>query len=338
MNKLLLIAGCAVIAAAVGAVFQPIVAIQAYHFALLVCLQLALGSLFLLMLHQATGGRWGARVLPALLAGNRLVPWCLLGLIPVVAFLPAVYPWVGHPELVGDRRVFLNWPFFAIRCGFYFLFFGGLSFAVGRGLRPGSPGLVGFALVGYFVAIDIVMALDPRWYSTGFPVVFMTSSTMLGLSFAVWMTAATHIDNEDFTVWRDLGNLLLTLIIFWSYVAFTQFLIIWTGNLPEEIQWYVIRGTGVWKWVTIFLAASNVFVPFFILLARSVKDQPRRLQRVAAWLLICQVIYIYWLVAPSFHGRGASGLHWLDPVVLIALGIPFFMLVRNQTQKESRHG
>ncbi|RYD27644.1 MAG: hypothetical protein EOP87_20855 [Verrucomicrobiaceae bacterium] len=127
------------------------------------------------------------------------------------------------------------------------------------------------------------------------------------------------------------------MIIFWSYVAFTQFLIIWMGNLPEDIAWYEIRGRGLWKWVTVFLAASNLFVPFFILLSRAVKDRPRRLQRVAAWLVVCQVVYIYWLVAPSFHGRGHGGAHWLDPGMLAVLGAPFYAWVRNRMGKEARH-
>jgi hypothetical protein len=334
VKSLRIIAICAALVAEVGAIFQPVAAVQAYHYAVLVCLQIALGALFLILMFQATGGRWGERVMPSLLAINRLVPWCFIALAPVVIFLPAVYRWAGDARIAGDRAVFLNQTFFAIRCFLYLVILGGMSLLVSRGRKPASGGLVVYALVGYFVAVDTVMAIDPRWYSSGFPVVFMTSSALMAHALAVVMTAATATTEEDRKTWRDLGNLLLTYIIFWSYVAFTQFLIIWTGNLPHEIQWYRIRGEGIWKWITIFLAVCNLFAPFFILLARSVKDRPQRLKRVAAALLVCQIIYVYWLVAPSYPHRGASGLQWLDPVFLLAVS-SFFL---GRVQRKLRNG
>lgn len=334
MNKLRLAGFIAAIVASIGAIFQPTVAVQAYHFAVLVCLQTVLGSLFLILLYQTTGGRWGERILPALLAMNRLVAWCFIALIPIIIFLPAVYPWAENPQLVGDRAVFLNWPFITIRCLIYLLVFGLLSWLVRRGRQLGAGGLILFALIGYFEAIDLVMSIDPKWFSSGFPVVFMTSAAEMALALAICLTANHTMAEEDQKTWRDLGNLLLTMIIFWSYVGFTEFLIIWSGNLPKEIHWYLIRGAGPWKWVTMFLAIFNLFAPFFILLSRAVKDDPQRLRRVAALVFICQIIYVNWLLAPSFPNRTTHGMHWLDPIVLLAVVTPFSYALRNAYRKE----
>lgn len=338
MNRLRFAGIAAAVVAVIGAIFQPAAAVQAYHFAVLVCVQLTLGSLFLILLYQTTGGKWGARILPCLLAMNRLVPWCLFALAPVVIFLPAIYRWAGHPALAGDRAVFLNWPFFAIRCVIYLLAFGSLSRWVGRGRKAAAPGLIFFALIAYFVAVDLVMAIDHKWFSSGFPVVFMSSAAGMALAFAITVSGRLPGATDDPKTWRDLGNLLLAMVVFWSYVAFTQFLIIWSGNLPEEITWYVIRGSGPWKWVTMLLAIFNLFAPFFVLLSRAVKDRPERLRRVSALVLGSQVVYIYWLVAPSFPGRSAYGIHWLDPLVLLAAAAIFTAGFGVSYRKEAGHG
>ena len=199
--------------------------------------------------------------------------------------------------------------------------YGGLAWLIQKGRSPSAGGLILFALIGYFLSIDLVMAIDPNWYSSGFPVVFMSSSAVMGLSLAIAIQAGSPSAQQgDPKIWRDLGNLLLAMVVFWSYVSFTQFLIIWMGNLPEEIKWYEARGSGAWRWVTAFLALCNLFGPFFILLSRAIKENPKRLRMVALVVLGSQVIYVYWLVAPSFPGRAACGFHWLDPVVLVAAG------------------
>lgn len=325
----------ATVVAAIGGFFSPVTLVQAWHFAVLVCLQPALGSLFIIMLYQATGGRWGEKIMPAAMAARAMVPWCFLALVPVLIFLPAIYPWIRHPEIVGDRTIFLNWPFFVIRAAIYLAVFWTMSILLHRGRRLGSGGLIVFALVGYFVAIDMVMAIAPKWYSSGFPVVFMTSSVMMAMSLTVALQASvSRPDPKDIKPWRDLGNLLLTLVIFWSYVSFTQFLIIWAGNLPEEIEWYTWRGAGIWKWLTMLMAVFNLFAPFFILLSRWVKDDPRRLQRVAMLIFGSQILYTYWLIAPSLRGRGWQGMHWLDPIVLVAALAPFVARFIELHQKE----
>ncbi|WP_200268843.1 hypothetical protein [Luteolibacter pohnpeiensis] len=275
-------------------------------------IQPALGCLFLVLLFQTTGGRWGKKLLPALLAGNAFVIPSLLALIPILVFVPTIYHWSD----VGDRAIFLNRIFYTIRWAIYFMVFGGLSFAIRKGKQPGAGGLIVFSLVGYFFAIDEVMAIDPKWYSSGFPVVFMASAALMAMALATLTIAS---DESEPLAWRDIGGLLMAMVVFWSYVAFTQFLIIWMGNLESEIGWYVKRGTGIWLAISILIAVFNLFVPFFLLLARSIKDQARRLQKVAILIFGCQVIYLYWLIAPSFGNRGISGAHWIDPFIIIAV-------------------
>lgn len=316
-------AAAAVVAVA-GGFFSPPMLMQAWHFAVTGCIQTALGCGLLMLLHQTTGGRWGERLMPALKAGNKLAIWCLIGWLPILFFLPTIYPWAGHPETVGDRAIFLNTPFFAVRTGIYLLVFGGISVALDRCKRLGAGGLIGFALVGYFLAIDRIMAIAPDWYSSGFPVVFLANQAVMGLAMVVGMQASTAPEPQlSPSPWRDPANLLLAMVVFWSYVSFTQFLIIWMGNLPDEIQWYAMRGRGLWRWVTVFLAVCNLFAPFFLLLSRSIKDRPDRLMKVAIGVWACQWVYLYWLIAPSLPGRQSPGIHWLDPFALVAAVAPF---------------
>lgn len=324
IRRAYLVSAVAALVAAVGGIFSPTALVQAWHFSVMACLQPALGCLLALLIFQCTGGRWGECAMPALTAGRRMIPWCLLALAPVVAFLPAVYGWAAAPGLVGDRYVFLNWPFFGARLLIYLAVFGALSVAIARGRKPAAGGLILFALIAYFLAIDSIMAIDPKWFSSGFPVVFMSNEALMGMAMAV--TLQTGLDTAgvaETKPWRDLGNLLLAMVVFWSYVSFTQFLIIWSGNLQEEIEWYHVRSQGGWKWVIGFVAVFSLFAPFFILLSRAVKDRPRRLRRIALVVLGTQVIYLYWLIAPAFPGRVHGGVHWLDPVALLAVGAFF---------------
>ncbi len=338
--KTLYLAGlAAAVVALVGGIFAPVELVRAWHFAALGCLQPALGSLFLIMLYQSTGGRWGAKLMPAMMALRSLVPWCFLAFVPVLIFLPAVYPWAADQALAGDRSIYLNWPFFAGRAAIYLIVFGCMSLLLGRGKWLGPGGLIAFALICYFVAVDLVMALSPKWFSSGFPLVFMSSAAMMALSLAIiYQAAIADPAPADVKPWRDSGNMLLAMVVFWSYISFTQFLIIWAGNLPEEIGWYVARGNGIWKWVTIFMAVFNLFAPFFVLLSRWVKDKPARLQRVAGMVFVSQIVYTYWLVAPSFVGRGVGGMHWLDPLALVAALCPMLARLITIQRKEAARG
>jgi hypothetical protein len=168
------------------------------------------------------------------------------------------------------------------------------------------------------------MSLEPDWYSTIFVVIFMAGQFLTALAL---MTAllALFAGREPFEGlitakhFHDLGNLLLTFVIFWVYVSFSQFLIIWSGNLPKEISWYLHRTAGGWKEVALFLMVFQFVLPLGLLLLRGVKRSRERLGAIAAMIVGVNIINVYWLIAPAFQPEGVR-IHWLDFATLIAVG------------------
>ena len=144
------------------------------------------------------------------------------------------------------------------------------------------------------------------------------------MAFAVVVTALLADDEPLSEVispdhLHDIGNLLLTFVMFWAYMAFSQFLIMWSGNLPEEITWYVHRTQGGWEWVGLSLVLFHFALPFVLLLSRDIKRHVRRLAIVAAVILFMHLVDLFWLVMPAFYRQGLS-LHWLDVVAVVGVG------------------
>jgi hypothetical protein len=199
------------------------------------------------------------------------------------------------------------------------------------GERPGQRirvlsggGLVAYVLAMNFISTDWVMSLAPDWYSTIFVIIFMAGQFLTALALMT-LLLAVHGGRVPFKElisakhFHDLGNLLLTFVIFWIYVSFSQFLIIWSGNLPREISWYLQRSATSWKCVAVILMVFQFFIPLALLLFRGIKRKPLRLAWVAGLVLIANLVNVYWLVAPSFHPKGVR-LHWLDFATLSAVG------------------
>jgi hypothetical protein len=284
---------------------------SSYLFAWLLFLGLALGGMANLMLHNLTGGRWGLAVRPAFEAAARLVPLAALLAIPLLLGMRSLYP-------IDTGLWFAPW-FFVARTVFYVALWSLLSVLIRR--NP-SQGLSAFGLIAYafslsLAATDWIAALVPEWYSTGFGLVVGTSQ-MLG-AFALAVACAGLRDRAPPELCHDLGNLLLMYVLTWAYLAFMQFLIVWVGNLPREIAWYVPRLQTGWLALGVLLVAFHFFAPLAILLSRAAKRSPQFLGGVAAALLAMHVLYVYWLVAPSVRPAGFH-LAWLDPVALAALG------------------
>jgi hypothetical protein len=167
-----------------------------------------------------------------------------------------------------------------------------------------------------------VLSLEPGWYSTGFPVILMASQALS--AFALSLTAAlasalTHPERAGKNPWGDLGNLLLGIILFWAYVSYSQFLIIWSGNLPKQATWYVHRNAGGWHFLLIAIVALNLVAPVFFLLSGCTKTLSRRFAGLTAGVLCCQFIYIYWLILPSFRPHGLA-FGWLDAALPLGIG------------------
>jgi hypothetical protein len=285
---------------------------SSYLFAWLLFLGLALGCMANLMLHNMTGGRWGMLVRPAFLAGTRLVPLAALLAIPVLAGMHSLYP-------IREFGWFSP-SYFLVRSIAYLLIWIALSLAVAR--NP-SQGLSGVGLIVYtfsmsLAAVDWIGSLVPQWYSTAFGLVVGVGQMLGAMALAIAYIGLRTPPGER-GLFIDLGNLLLMYVMTWAYLAFMQFLIVWVGNLPREISWYVPRLQTGWFAIGVLLVAFYFFAPLGILLSRTAKRSPRFLGSLAAGLLVMHIVDVYWLVAPSVRPSGFS-IAWLDPVALVVLG------------------
>jgi hypothetical protein len=190
--------------------------------------------------------------------------------------------------------------------------------------RLSGPGLVLYGLTVSFAAIDWMMSLEPKWYSTIFGMMFMVSFGLAALAMAILATRFLETEKPLARVaspdrWHDLGNLLLALVMFWAYLSFSQFLLIWSENLAEEIPWYLHRIGGGWEWLAIALIFFQFGLPFVLLLSRNTKRDSRTLAAVAAAILFMHWLDILWMVVPSFY-PARFHIHWLDIAAPVAIG------------------
>ncbi len=340
------VAGLAALAACgLGAVGHTAQFFRSYLVAFLFWVGLSLGCLAILMVHYVAGGRWGYSVRRMLEAGTKTLPVMGLLFIPVLFGLQVLYVWarpeaVAADPLLRHKEPYLNVPFFIGRTVFYFAVWIGLASALdraataqdespspalsGRLLKIGGGGLLAYGLTMTFASIDWAMSLDPHWFSTIYGVLFLAGQ-VLG-AFALVIVVAVALRRQPALAealqpqqLHDLGNFMFTFVIFWAYISFSQFLIIWAGNLPDETTWYLRRFQGGWGKVGLFLVALHFFGPFLLLLSRDVKRNPRALATVAAGLLVVCVVDVFWIVVPGFQGV-KFGVHWMDLAALVGIG------------------
>jgi len=188
----------------------------------------------------------------------------------------------------------------------------------------GGPALALYGLSMTFAAFDWGMSLEPHWFSSIYGVLIIAGQVLAAMAFAIialaWLSQqpplAQLMTDQHF---NDLGNFLLGVTLFWMYIAFSQYLIIWSGNLPEEVVWYLARLEGGWGWVALFLLLFHFALPFAVLLSARIKQRAERLTLMAGLLLVAELVHLYWLVEPAFH-PGDFTLHWLHLVTLVAMG------------------
>lgn len=328
-----------------GALIFPPVFFRAYLSAYIFWIGIPVGALALLMLHHLVGGRWGFMIQRVLEAAIQTLPLMALLFIPLLFGLSDLYPWartevVAADPLLQQKAAYLNIPFFIARAVTYFA----VWIVLGRLLvtwslrqdrtaddaltlrlqRLSGPGLVLYGLTVTFAAIDWMMSLEPKWYSTIFGMIFMVSFGLAALALAILATRFLESQKPLAQVispdrWHDLGNLLLALVMFWAYLQFSQFLLIWSENLAEEIPWYLHRIGGGWEWVALALILFLFALPFILLLSRTTKRSARMLSQVAAAILFMHWLDILWIVAPSFY-PALFHLHWLDIVAPVGIG------------------
>ena len=325
------VAAGAALLAIVGGLFKPAAFFQAYLFAALACLSPAAGCLLLTFIHRMAGGAWGHTLAPTLAAGRRMVPWALLFCVPLFFGLRHLFPWIAPGSLDEHARSMLaKHPAYFSRAAFFLraLCYLGLFYALlwmARPRRPAWTGPVGmmvYVVTLYLLGVDWVMSLEPGWYSTGFPVIFMAGQALSALAFCIAVTILRGVPRSQEwgspAVWKDLGNLLLGALMFWAYVAYSQFLVVWSGNLPVQAAWYLHRNAGGWHGLLIALALLQLFIPVLLLLSNRTKRRTRFFAALAGGVLVCQAVYLYWLIVPSFR-PGGIGFHPLDALLPLAL-------------------
>jgi len=346
VQKVALLAGIgATILSIVGAVSSHEQFFRSYLVAFLFWLGPALGSLGILMLQHITGGRWGVSVRRVLEASTRTLPLMALLFVPIVLGMHDLYEWthaevVAHDPILQHKSIYLNAPFFLSRAAVYFVIWvvvalllsrwsleqdAGATESVGRRLQFLSRGgLLLYAMTMTFAAIDWAMSLTPHWYSHIYGVIIIGGQILTAMAFAIAVTASlVEIEpvSEYVTADRfhDLGKLLLAFIMLWAYFALSQYLIIWSGDLPEETPWYAARLEGGWQVIGIALILFHFVLPFVVLLSRNVKRNPRALAVVTLVFLFIRFLDLYWLVVPAFH-PGVLVVHWLDVLTTVAIG------------------
>jgi hypothetical protein len=328
-----------------GALIFPPVFFRAYLSAYIFWIGIPVGALALLMLHHLVGGRWGFMIQRVLEAAIQTLPLMALLFIPLLFGLADLYPWaqtevVAADPLLQQKAAYLNIPFVIARAVAYFA----VWIVLGRLLvtwslqqdlsaddtltlrlqRLSGPGLVLYGLTVSFAVIDWIMSLEPKWYSTIFGMIFMVSFGLAAMALAILATRFLESEKPLAQVvspdrWHDLGNLLLALVMFWAYLNFSQFLLIWSENLAEEIPWYLHRIGGGWEWVAVALILFQFALPFILLLSRNTKRDSRTLAAVAAAILFMHWLDILWMVVPSFY-PARFHFHWLDIAAPVAIG------------------
>ena len=325
------IAAAALSAAAFAA--SPRAMAASYLFAWLFILGLSLGAMAILMMHALTGGEWGAFVQAPLLAATRTLPLVALLFLPVLAGAAWLYPWASMEMTPAHNGWWLNRGFFSARSVAYLLLWVLLSSAWLRARERASvspaalhgwsaAGLIVYTLTVSLAAVDWIASLMPDWYASGFGLVVGVGQMLGAMAFAVAVAGLGRApDTEPPAEQRrvDLGNLMLMFVLTWTYLAFVQFLIIWMGDLPREIAWYVPRLQTSWLWLGAFLVVFHFFVPLAILLSRAAKSAPGRLGAIALSLLAAHLADVFWLVVPSLRTGGLQ-LVYTDAVAVLALG------------------
>ena len=344
--RLFLIVGIVALALSLlGALFTPQQFFQSYLFSYVFWISLVIGCLAVLMMQYVTGGAWGIILRRILESAARTLPLLLLLFLPLLLGLRRLYSWT-HSDLVATNALlqhkhgFLNVPFFLIRAAVYFISWFIFAVLLNRWSREqdesgeprtawwlehiSGPGMFVLAITTSLAMIDWVMTLEPEWYSTIYPVIYLAGDVLAALAFGVGIVlllsrSAPFVYIMRPKHWRDLGNLLLTFVMLWAYCAFSQYLLIWSGNLGEEIKWYLPRKSGGWGWIALALIVFHFFIPFFLLLSRDVKERRWGLLSVVVVVLALRFVDIYWFVAPAFSPFYFS-ISWLDFVLPIGMG------------------
>ena len=322
---------------------------RAYLLGFMCWLGVSLGSMAILMIRHLTGGGWGMVIRRILGAAMRTLPLLALLFIPIILGIHKLYIWGQPLDQIADKhlsehlkditKTYLTTNGFVIRAIFYFAIWNLLSYLLSHWSRQtdragapdnterfkavAGPGLILYGFTISFAAIDWVMSLDPSWISTIFGLVILIGEVLSAMCFAVVVERIlfnykpmSEMLSPDFV--HDHGKWMLTFVMVWAYFNYSQWLIIWAGNLPSEITYYMRRLNGGWGYVGLFIVIFHFAIPFGTLLSRPFKRNIRKLVWLAVWLIMMRYLDLFWIIEPNFSTRFQVTV--ADIVVPIAIG------------------
>lgn len=317
---------------------------HSYLTAFVYYIAICLGALFFVMVQFLTGSAWSVPVRRFMETISVSLPVGLFLFTPVALGLNDLYGWTRtNDPLILAKSAYLNPTAFLVRAAAYFLIWSVWSINIYRqstrqdhtqsvenmhaASRWSAPGLLLLFVSGTLASFDWVMSLDARWYSTIFGIyvlaggglAFMAVVTLISLGFRSVGVMRQTINLEHY---HDLGKWMFALTIFWTYIAFSQYLLIWYANMPEETIFFRNRLVGGWKIWSAILLFGHFLIPFLVLLGRAAKRNLKVLAFMASWILAMHFVDVYWLIAPNFSKYGVT-LHWLDLVTFVAVGSVF---------------
>ncbi|HVT14769.1 MAG TPA: hypothetical protein VHQ90_01145 [Thermoanaerobaculia bacterium] len=352
--------GVGVIVLAFGAFLSPTYFFRSYLVAWVYCVGIAFGCLALLMLQHLTGGGWAVVVRRQLEAATRTIPLLAVLSLPLLGWgLPHVYSWANPANVRADRvlqakAAYLNPGFFIARTLLYLaiaiilsVLLNRLSLAQDRTANPelprrmrmvSGPGLVVFCLMVTFAAVDWLMSIEPHWSSTMYGFYLIASQALSAVTFTIIIALFLSRREPMSRVFEakhfhDYGKLFLAFNMLWTYFCFSQFLITWAGNLPEEIFWYRHRITGGWGWVAMAVVVFHFMLPFSLLLSRDLKRRPQWLAAVASLMLAMRFVDLFWQAEPAYGADRRIELYWMYPAALLALGGIWLWAFADQLKK-----
>lgn len=349
------VGGIALIVWAVGLYFNPEQGLRSWLLGYIFWGGIGLGCLGILMLQYLTGGAWGVVTRRILEAGSRTLPILVLMFVPLAigVYTRQFFEWTHLPptdHIMQHRGVFMTTWFWIVRSVIYFFLFGVMvslldkwsrdqdrtttveesRLVLERTSRFSGPTLVIWSLVVTFAAVDWMLMLDSYWFSTIWGLLFIAGWALSCYCFVV-MVLAFLSDKAPMDAvvgkrhFHDLGKLMLALVMVWAYFNFSQFLIVWAGNIPEEAEWWLVRMKGGWGWIGAVLIFFHFAFPFVVLFQQDFKRHAWRLGSLAAFILVMRLVDMFYLIGPSNRvsggvEQGAFIVSWMDFVAPIAVG------------------
>ncbi len=335
----------------IGAFFSPGDFFRSYLMGYLFWLGLALGSMGVVMMQYLTSGAWGVMTRRTLESATRTLPLLAVLFIPIAFGMPKLYDW-AHSDLVRKEYVlqhrssYMNPTMFIVRAVIYFAIWLVFAYFLNKWSREqdehggfekrlaalSAGGLILYTFTVTFSSIDWAESLETDWYSTIWGFLFIARQGLTAFAFAIIAMALLSRREPLASRFKpahlhDLGKLLLAFVMVWAYFAFSQLLIIWTGNLTDEIPWYLRRFATSWGWLGVALILFQFIVPFLLLLSRPLKRNVIALSCVVGLIIVMRFVDLTWIVMPGYYQRGLR-IHWLNFSVPLAMGglwIAFFL-------------